>query len=105
MNFYIGNLSKSDMNKIAGYFSSIATEITGSSKALNSGFQNLTKKTNLQNTIPKAMEKADIQPLHIKSKDINAPKDVTTSLAFSGKNQNLSHMKDQRLINARTKLQ
>jgi hypothetical protein len=110
MNLYIGNLSKSAMDKIAESFSSIAI---GSAKTLDSnlfdglksGFQNLTKKTNLQSTIPKAMEKADVQPLHVRSGDMNAPKDITTSLAFSGKNKNLAHIKDPRLINSRTKLQ
>jgi hypothetical protein len=112
MNFYLGHLVNLDIEKMASALSSIESNLLGSAKpasnkllgSVNEGFQNLTKKTNLQSTIPKAMEKADVQPLHVRSGDMNAPKDITTSLAFSGKNKNLSHIKDPRLINSRTKL-
>lgn len=93
----LGCFLSSDAHKeMAQCFSKLAMRL--------SGFTDLKKQTNLQSTLNKTRSKADLQPLHKDSPDINKPMDTSTVSVDKSMNQNLSHIEDKRLTHYKPRI-
>jgi len=90
-----GHLNSFDIEKMAASFSSIFGK---------SEFQNVKRRDNLQSTITKTRDKADVQPLHKDTSDLNRPTDISVIQTDRSKNRSLSHLKDTRITAPHTKL-
>ena len=63
-----------------------------------------TSGRNLQATIVKSRNKADLQPLHANSNIIGKPTDLDTQAVASDSSKGLSHLKDNRILKPIKKL-
>jgi len=58
---------------------------------------NTNKKLNINSTMSKSRNKADLQPLHKDSKVISGPTDMGTSRKMGGKQKYLGNIEDKRI--------
>lgn len=97
----------------AGRIEKIAQAITSITSSSSSGSKNLfgsknsitsgsysnsrNKRINLDSTLSKSRDKADLQPLHKNSRIVNDPSDKTTETKMNRKQTYLGNIEDKRI--------
>ena len=86
-----------EITQSSSFNSKNSTNYGGSSGNSFNSYGKSNRSQNLQSTLSKSRDKADIQPLHKDTNTIYRPADVTTASRMSNKQKYLGHIEDKRI--------